>query len=127
MQISKSRRSPIQRFGIFNGVGSVCRYLAQTWLFLAVVVAFPACLTAEEATVEHETGFYYTIQKGDTLWDLSERFSDSPWVWPELWKENSQIANPHWIYPGQRIRLYHKTGMLDLTVPVAEETEKAPA
>ena len=72
------------------------------------------CVSQAEAqdqkTVNYETGFYYTIQKGDTLWDLSQRFSDTPWQWPEMWKENSQIANPHRIYPGQRIRLYRRRG-----------------
>ena len=63
-----------------------------------------------QKTVKYETGFYYTVQKGDTLWDLSQKFSDTPWQWPEMWKENSQIANPHRIYPGQRIRLYRRRG-----------------
>ncbi len=73
---------------------------------------FPAAQTAaqDQPTVTYETGFYYTIQKGDTLWDLSQKFSDTPWQWPEMWKENSQIANPHRIYPGQRIRLYRRRG-----------------
>jgi hypothetical protein len=67
-------------------------------------------LFAEETgdTVGQEAGFYYTVKKGDTLWDLSERFGDSPWLWPDLWKENNQIPNPHWIYPGNRIRLFRK-------------------
>lgn len=61
-------------------------------------------------TLEHETGFYYTVKEGDTLWDISQHFSDTPWLWPELWKENDQIPNPHWIYPGERIRLFHGMG-----------------
>ena len=60
--------------------------------------------------VKYETGFYYTVQEGDTLWDLSKKFSDTPWQWPEMWKENDQIANPHRIYPGERIRLYRRLG-----------------
>ena len=63
----------------------------------------------EEEVVETETGFYYTVKKGDTLWDLSQRFSDTPYLWPDLWSDNSQIANPHLIYPGQRIRLFRRT------------------
>ncbi len=59
--------------------------------------------------VDYEAGFYYTVKKGDTLWDLSQRFSDTPWQWPDLWKENTQLTNPHWIYPGERIRLFRKT------------------
>jgi hypothetical protein len=75
--------------------------------------------TAEE-TIEHEAGFYYTIQRGDTLWDLSDKFFDSPWYWPELWQENEQIPNPHWIYPGERIRLFQKQGKDTFTFNIPE-------
>jgi len=79
-------------------------------MFVSIIFAFPYIPCAEEnvGSVDYKAGFYYTVQKGDTLWDLSETFSDSPWVWPDLWNENKQIANPHWIYPGERIRLYHR-------------------
>ncbi|MFC1578078.1 LysM peptidoglycan-binding domain-containing protein [Thermodesulfobacteriota bacterium] len=79
---------------------------------LAVPLSLPAA--EDQKTVEYQTGFYYTVQKGDTLWDLSQKFSDTPWQWPELWKENNQIANPHRIYPGERIRLYRRRGTQDL-------------
>lgn len=42
----------------------------------------------------------YTIQRGDTLWDLSETYLNNPWYWPRIWAENPYIENPHWIYPG---------------------------
>jgi hypothetical protein len=90
------------------------KYLTRAigfFIFL-ILLAAPLSLSAAEGepTVEYQTGFYYTVQKGDTLWDLSQKFSDTPWQWPELWKENNQIANPHRIYPGQRIRLYRRLG-----------------
>ncbi len=55
-----------------------------------------------------EPGFYYTIQKGDTLWDLSRKFYNSQWDWPGLWEMNKDIKNPHRIYPGEKIRVYLK-------------------
>ncbi len=80
---------------------------------LTAMIFFPVRMFAQEnkEIVEHEAGFYYTVQKGDTLWDLSGRFFDSPWLWPDVWSENSQISNPHWIYPGERIRLFHQKGI----------------
>ena len=57
-------------------------------VFLILPLLCPVLSPAAEKidVVESETGFYYTIQKGDTLWDLSQQFSDSPWLWPELWE-----------------------------------------
>jgi hypothetical protein len=75
------------------------------------LLCLPGQVLAEEAVEEKikmKTGLYYTVQKGDTLWDLSARFYDSPWVWPDLWEKNKEIPNPHWIYPGQVVRIYTK-------------------
>ncbi len=55
-----------------------------------------------------DSGFFYTIKKGDTLWDLSQKFYNSEWDWPGLWELNNDIKNPHWIYPGRKIRIFLK-------------------
>ena len=89
--------------------------------------------TEETGDIEYEAGFYYTVKKGDTLWDLSQRFNDTPWQWPDLWEENTQISNPHWIYPGERIRIFRKKDhhryakpQKEVEEPEAQITASAP-
>jgi len=57
----------------------------------------------------------YTVVKGDTLWDISAHFLRSPWLWPRLWQANSQIENPHLIYPGDLLTLVWINGEPQLT------------
>jgi|GEM_PF-5666050 len=97
-------------------------------VFLAVAVALPGAtaFAQDSETVEHGAGFYYTVKKGDTLWDLSQRFADSPWLWPDLWQRNGQIANPHRIYPGERIRIYHKDWIERMRTQPEPEPEPEP-
>jgi len=76
-----------------------------------ILVLQPRISPADEQTDQapmDKTGFYYTVKKGDTLWDLSQQFYNSQWVWPGLWEINRQLDNPHWIYPGQKIRIFLK-------------------
>ncbi len=47
----------------------------------------------------------HTVRRGDTLWEISGRYYQNPYQWPKLWSFNPQIHNPHWIYPGDRVRL----------------------
>jgi hypothetical protein len=50
-------------------------------------------------------GDQHRVDPGDTLWDISEKYLGNPWYWPKVWSYNPAIENPHWIYPGDEIRL----------------------
>ena len=52
-----------------------------------------------------EGATYYIIEKGDTLWDLSKRYLDNPYLWPQIWDQNRYVTDAHWIYPGDPLVL----------------------
>jgi hypothetical protein len=58
----------------------------------------------EGVTPDGRKGQIYKVQKGDTLWAISQKYLGTPWIWPSVWKENeAKVANPHRIYPGELI------------------------
>ena len=57
----------------------------------------------------------YTVQEGDTLWDIASTFLRDPWYWPEVWYVNPQVANPHLIYPGDVLALVMIDGQERIT------------
>jgi len=66
----------------------------------------------------------YTVVKGDTLWDISARFLNNPWYWPEIWHVNPQVANPHLIYPGDRLALVYIDGKPRITKVASNDVVK---
>jgi len=83
-------------------------------LTAALLTIIAVGLQAQELRSGHPDE--YIVQRGDTLWDISGRFLANPWQWPEIWHVNEQIANPHLIYPGDRLRLVYVDGQPRLVV-----------
>jgi hypothetical protein len=47
----------------------------------------------------------HVVRRGDTLWGICDQYFQNPYQWPRIWSFNPQLQNPHWIYPGDQIRL----------------------
>lgn len=92
------------------------------WLLITLLLCAP--LMAAQDAFRSDRPERYEVQRGDTLWDISGRFLNEPWYWPEIWYDNPQIENPHLIYPGDIIRLVQVEGEPRLTVERGQRTVK---
>jgi len=81
---------------------------------------------AEEIQINPAHPDHYTVVKGDTLWDISGKFLNHPWQWPELWSNNSQIKNPHLIYPGDTVYFSIVNGRPQLSLSRNEQPARSP-
>jgi len=88
--------------------------LLATLSLFGLVVGYG--VNADEPQLRDTVPATHTVVKGDTLWDISTTFLKNPWMWPEIWHVNTQIENPHLIYPGDVIRLIYTDGKPRLTL-----------
>ncbi|MBW8192779.1 LysM peptidoglycan-binding domain-containing protein [Neiella marina] len=87
----------------------------KCWPALLLALLLAPIALATELQVRDDYPEVYVVKKGDTLWDISELFLATPWLWPQLWQANPQVDNPHLIYPGDHLYLNFINGKPVLT------------
>ena len=84
--------------------------ISRFFLTAFAIVSLSGLVIAQENLLTDNHPDRYVVKKGDTLWDISGMFLRKPWLWPEIWHVNPQIANPHLIYPGDELELVYIDG-----------------
>ena len=79
----------------------LCFFLSSLFCSLYVCYFIYPSIAANKTNIPKT----HVVKKGDTLWDISSKYLKDPFRWPQIWAKNKYIKNPHWIYPGDIIRL----------------------
>jgi LysM repeat protein len=99
------------------------RETARVLLVAGFSAAAGKTLSAQDAAAPRT----HTVKKGDTLWDLSHTYLGDPFLWPEIYRLNTdKIEDPHWIYPGEVLKLPAGGAMLG-NAPAAQTSGAAAA
>jgi len=91
--------------------------------------AAAAAATSDKGSLLNPTApMHYTVKQGDTLWGIASMYLKDPWLWPEVWVINPQVANPHLIYPGDKLALaYGASGIPQVMLEQAGMVRLDPA
>lgn len=56
----------------------------------------------------------HIIASGETLWSIASQYYGNPYLWPQLWEQNTYIRDAHWIYPGDPLLIQGESAAADV-------------
>lgn len=112
-----------------NPIGTRTLYKSTLSLLIAFFVLFTSMSVQaqQDSILADNYPQRYTVVEGDTLWDISQKFLQDPWRWPELWQGNPKVENPDLIYPGDVLVLTFLDGKPVLRSLRRETVKLSPA
>ena len=107
--------------------GAVPRTSMRAYLLIiAAAGLYPAVAQAQEAPAD-SVQRTHTVKKRDTLWDLANAYLGDPFKWPAIYQINRDVVeDPHWIYPGEVLKLPGKTAVIAEAPKVEEQKAEEP-
>lgn len=92
---------------VFHTIYSLTKLVA-IWILVIFPIQAQSDLPANDPGVlqEGEAPMSYTVEEGDTLYDICDQLIDNSDYWPKLWSLNPDIKNPHFIEAGTKLRFY---------------------
>jgi LysM repeat protein len=97
------------------------RWIVVIGLWFLCTTVFAAPLALQPGAPKE-----YTVQPGDTLIEIANRYLLDPSEWPQLLQNNPRVSNPYRLYPGEILTLSTVGGQPHLNITAGGTIKLSP-